>query len=109
MIPDRVVEAIHGPAVMFAGTRNERLYPAQTFVIGAIAHSDHEIAPQPVARVTRSRTASRPDRDLGVGQAPGIERAVDAGRDRTIQAELCRTGGHAVSDSGAAALHAGVH
>jgi len=42
MISDRVVEAIHGPAVMFAGTRNERLYPAQTFVIGAIAHSDHE-------------------------------------------------------------------
>lgn len=42
MIPDRVVEAIHGPAVMFAGTRNERLYPAQAFVTGAIAHSDHE-------------------------------------------------------------------
>jgi hypothetical protein len=42
MIPDRVVEAIHGSAVMFAGTPNERLYPAQTFVIGAIAHSDHE-------------------------------------------------------------------
>ena len=42
MILDRVVEAIHGPAVMFAGTRNERLYPAHTFVTGAIAHSDHE-------------------------------------------------------------------
>ena len=42
MIPDRVIEAIHGPAVMFVGTRNERLSPAQTFVIGAIAHSDHE-------------------------------------------------------------------
>jgi hypothetical protein len=42
MIPDRVIEAIHGPAVMFAGTRNEKLHPAQTFVIGAVAHSDHE-------------------------------------------------------------------
>ena len=42
MIPDRIIEAIHGPAVMFVGTRNERLYPAHTFVTGAIAHSDRE-------------------------------------------------------------------
>ncbi len=42
MIPDRVVEAIHGPAVMYAGTRNERLHSAQTFVIGAVVHPDHE-------------------------------------------------------------------
>src|SRR5262245_8447321 len=42
MIPDRVVEVIHGPAVMYAGTRNERLHPAQTFVIGAVAHPDQE-------------------------------------------------------------------
>ena len=42
MIPDRVIEALHGPAVMFAGTRNERLHPAQAFVIGAVVHPDHE-------------------------------------------------------------------
>ncbi len=42
MIPDRVVDVIHGPAVMYAGTRNERLYPAQTFVIGAVVHPDQE-------------------------------------------------------------------
>jgi hypothetical protein len=42
MIPDRIVEVLHGPAVMYAGTRNERLYPAQTFVIGAVVHPDHE-------------------------------------------------------------------
>lgn len=42
MIPDRVVEAVHGPAVMFAGTRSEKLYPSHTFVIGAIVHPDHE-------------------------------------------------------------------
>jgi hypothetical protein len=27
---------------MYIGTRNERLYPAQAFVIGAIVHPDHE-------------------------------------------------------------------
>jgi hypothetical protein len=42
MIPDRIVEVIHGPAVMYAGTRNERLYPAQTYVIGAVVHPDQE-------------------------------------------------------------------
>lgn len=42
MIPDRIVEAIHGPAVMYAGTRDERLCPAQTFVIGAVVHPDQE-------------------------------------------------------------------
>ena len=42
MIPDRIVEVLHGPAVMYAGTRNERLYPAQTYVIGAVVHPDQE-------------------------------------------------------------------
>lgn len=42
MIPDKVVEAVHGSAVIFAGTRDERLHPAQTFVIGAVAHPDRE-------------------------------------------------------------------
>ncbi len=42
MIPDRIVEVIHGPAWMYAGTRDERLCPAQTFVIGAVVHPDQE-------------------------------------------------------------------
>jgi len=42
MIPDRIAEVIHGPAVMYAGTRDERLCPAQTFVIGAVVHPDQE-------------------------------------------------------------------
>jgi len=42
MIPDRVVEVIHGPAIMYAGTRNERLHATQTYVIGAVVHADHE-------------------------------------------------------------------
>jgi hypothetical protein len=42
MIPDRIVEVIHGPAVMYAGTRDERLRPAQTVVIGAVVQPDQE-------------------------------------------------------------------
>jgi len=42
MIPDRIVEVIHGPAWLYAGTRDEELCPAQTFVIGAVAHPDRE-------------------------------------------------------------------
>ena len=42
MIPERVVEAVHGSAVMFAGTRDGRLHPAQTFVIGAVVQPDRE-------------------------------------------------------------------
>jgi hypothetical protein len=42
MITDRVVEVIHGPAWMYAGSHDERLCPAQTVVIGAIVHSDQE-------------------------------------------------------------------
>jgi hypothetical protein len=42
MIPDRIVEVIHGPAWMYAGTRDESLHPAQTFVVGAVVHPDRE-------------------------------------------------------------------
>jgi hypothetical protein len=42
MIPGRIVEVIHGPAWMYAGTRDERLRPAHTFVIGALVHADRE-------------------------------------------------------------------
>lgn len=42
MIPDRVVEVIHGPAWLYAGTRDEKLRPAHTFAVGAIVHPDRE-------------------------------------------------------------------
>ena len=42
MIPERIVEVIHGPAIMHAATRDERLHPDQTFVIGAVVHPDRE-------------------------------------------------------------------
>jgi len=58
MIPDRVVEVIHGPAVMYAGTRDERLRPAQTYVIGAVVPPDRET-------VTFFVPESRSERILG--------------------------------------------
>src|SRR5690606_34841865 len=42
MIPDRIVEVIHGPAVLYAVTRDERLRPTQTFATGAVVHPDQE-------------------------------------------------------------------
>ncbi|MGE4092976.1 MAG: pyridoxamine 5'-phosphate oxidase family protein [Candidatus Binatia bacterium] len=42
MLPERIVEAIHGPAVMSAGTRDQQLHPAHTSVVGAIVHPDKE-------------------------------------------------------------------
>src|SRR5262245_33880310 len=42
MIPERVVEVLHGPAVMMVGTRDAELRPAHTVVIGAVVHDDRE-------------------------------------------------------------------
>lgn len=40
MIPDRVVEVLHGPAVMLVGTRDAGLRPAHTCAVGAVVHDD---------------------------------------------------------------------
>lgn len=42
MIPDRILDVIHGPAFMHAATRDERLRPAHAFVVGATVHPDRE-------------------------------------------------------------------
>jgi len=42
MIPDRVVEVLHGPAWMQIGTRDEALRPAHTFAVGAMVHADRQ-------------------------------------------------------------------
>jgi hypothetical protein len=42
MLSDRIIEVIQGPAVMYAGTRDERLRPTQTLVVGAVVHPDLE-------------------------------------------------------------------
>ena len=40
MIPDRVVEVLHGPAFMQIATRDEALRPAHTYAVGAMVHDD---------------------------------------------------------------------
>lgn len=40
MIPERVIEMLHGPSFMQLGTRDEQLRPAHTVAIGAIVHAD---------------------------------------------------------------------
>jgi hypothetical protein len=42
MIPDRVVELLHGPAFMQVGTRDAQLRPAHAAAIGAVAHADRQ-------------------------------------------------------------------
>jgi hypothetical protein len=42
MIPERVVEVLHGPAFMAVGTRDSQLRPAHTVAVGAVVHSDRE-------------------------------------------------------------------
>ncbi len=42
MIPDRVIELLHGPAFMQIGTRDEDLRPAHAFAVGARVHDDRE-------------------------------------------------------------------
>jgi hypothetical protein len=42
MISEKLVEFIHGPVFLSIGTRDERLRPAHTFVIGAVVNQDRE-------------------------------------------------------------------
>jgi hypothetical protein len=37
MIPERLVDFVHGPRVMFVGTRNAKLRPTATWAFGALA------------------------------------------------------------------------
>ena len=42
MLSNRIIDAIQGAAVLYAGSRDERLRPAQTFAVGAVVHPDRE-------------------------------------------------------------------
>ncbi len=42
MIPDRVVEVLHGPAWIRIGSRDETLRPAHTMAVGAMVHDDRQ-------------------------------------------------------------------
>jgi hypothetical protein len=42
MIPDRVIEVLHGPAFMQLGTRDRDLRSAHTIAVGAEVHDDRD-------------------------------------------------------------------
>jgi hypothetical protein len=42
MIPDRVVEVLHGPTWIQIGSRDEALRPAHTTAVGAVVHDDRQ-------------------------------------------------------------------
>ena len=55
MIPDRVIEVLHGPAYMQIGTRDAALRPSHTVAVGAVVHDDRETVTVfvPTARARR--------------------------------------------------------
>src|SRR3972149_7415440 len=58
MIPDRVVELLHGPAFMQVGTRDAQLRPAHAFAIGAVVHDDRETVTVFVSEARSARVLS---------------------------------------------------
>ena len=56
MIPDRVIEFLHGPAFIQLGTRDAALRPAHVHVAGARVHDDRETVTVlvPTARADRT-------------------------------------------------------
>ena len=42
VIPDRVIELLHGPAYVQLGTRDEGLRPSHTVAVGAMVHDDRQ-------------------------------------------------------------------
>ena len=42
MIPEKLVEFIHGPVFLHVGTRDEKLRPSHAFAIGAVVNRDRE-------------------------------------------------------------------
>ena len=42
MIPDRVVEILHGPSYVQVGSRDDALRPAHTMAVGAVVHDDRQ-------------------------------------------------------------------
>ena len=60
MIPDRVVEVLHGPAYIQIGSRDEALRPRHTGAVSAMVHPDR----QTVTVFVSAARAERVLRDL---------------------------------------------
>ena len=71
MIPDRVVEVLHGPAFMQIGSRNEALQPAHTYAVGAMVHDDRQTVTVfvPMARAERVLRDLRENGRIALGVA----------------------------------------
>ena len=71
MIPDRVVEVLQGPAWIQIGSRDARLRPAHTVVVGAMVHDDRRTVTVfvPVARAERALRDLRENGRIALGVA----------------------------------------
>src|SRR5262245_38623784 len=73
MIPDRVVEMLHGPSYLQLGTRDADLRPAHTLAVGAMVHEDRQtvtvFVPTDRARRIVAHLESNGRVALGIGQA----------------------------------------
>jgi hypothetical protein len=71
MIPDRVVEVLHGPAWVQIGTRDEALQPAHVFAVGAVVHDDRQTVTVfvPAARSERVLRDLRANGRIALGLA----------------------------------------
>jgi hypothetical protein len=73
MIPDRVIEMIHGPSYLQLGTRDAHLRPAHTLAVGGLVHEDRQTVTVFVPADRAQRIAADLDGNgrvaLGIGQA----------------------------------------
>ena len=71
MIPERVVEVLHGPAFMQIGSRNEALQPVHTYAVGAMVHDDRRTVTVfiPTARSERVLRNMRENGRIALGIA----------------------------------------
>jgi hypothetical protein len=71
MIPDRVVEVLHGPAFIQIGTRDDGLQPAHVFAAGAVVHDDRRTVTVfvPTARSERVLRNLRENGRIALGVA----------------------------------------
>src|ERR1041385_2866287 len=70
MIPDRVIQVLHGSAFMQLGTRDAALRPAHTVAVGAVVHEDRETVTVFVPTARARRTLA--DLESNGRIAPGI-------------------------------------
>lgn len=71
MIPDRVVEVLHGPVYVQVGTRDATLRPAHTLAVGAMVHDDRQTVTVfiPAARARRALADLESNGRIAVGVA----------------------------------------